>query len=295
MEVPSLCKRRRAPIDDALYNVRPPRDPVKVGLLDLPVELLRGIAAQVIFVHGELRAKLLRCWLLVCRRLAVVGYSALERITITPQQALGVRSFPSSSSAVDWLVSAPGQQMARRLASLSAFLGHVHHVRHVVLDQTAHYQPDEPDPRDAYRLWWGVVLPALSRLPSRSLSAGDGAVSALVDAPIGSVALRHLKLLHMCHSDREHWRGAVSVLKRHQQSLEGLVVDASCSAPIAEDGGEPWSVASLLGPVGCLPALTALTLCCPLTTTIAESVAAACPALESLALKPRYGEHDEGV
>lgn len=248
------------------------------------------------FVHGELRANPFRRWLLVCRRLAVVGYSALERITITPQLTFGVRSFPSSSSAVDWLVSAPGQQMERRLASLSAFLGHMHLVRHMVLDQTAHYRPDDPGRRDAYRLWWDMVLPALSRLPIRSLSAGEGAVSALVDAPIGTVPLRHLKLLPMCHSDREHWRGALSVLTRHQQSLERLVVDAFCSAPIAEGGGEPWSVASLFGPVGGLPALTALTLCCPLTTAIAKSVAAACPALESLTLKQDiYGEHDEGV
>lgn len=49
MEVPSLCKRRRAPIDDALDKVRPSQGPVEVGLLDLPDELLRGIAAQLFF------------------------------------------------------------------------------------------------------------------------------------------------------------------------------------------------------------------------------------------------------
>lgn len=132
--------------------------------------------------------------------------------------------------------------------------------------------------------WWAPLLPALSRLPIRSLSVYGLAVAALVDTQIGAVPLRHLHLRNMDATDKGHELVAAALLARHQRSLEGLVLDATPSfRSFRDDGfGDPvGSVASLLVNVGSLPALTVLTLCCPLTPAVAAAVEAACPGLGS--------------
>ncbi|KAK1861973.1 hypothetical protein I4F81_004549 [Pyropia yezoensis] len=169
------------------------------------------------------------------------------------------------------------------MASLAAFLSHTPCLCHVesgeVTQGSYHYDLAGVAPR-----WWAPLLPALSRLPIRSLSVYGLAVAALVDTQIGAVPLRHLHLRNMDATDKGHELVAAALLARHQRSLEGLVLDATPSfRSFRDDGfGDPvGSVASLLVNVGSLPALTVLTLCCPLTPAVAAAVEAACPGLGS--------------
>lgn len=81
------------------------------------------------------------------------------------------------------------------------------------------------------------------------------------------------------------------MLARHQQSLEDLRVEITYS----DEDFEEWSVAHLLSNVGGLPSLKALTLSCHMTSAIAATVAAACPALEFLRLRDEGGLDDEKV
>lgn len=142
---------------------------------------------------------------------------------------------------------------------------------------------------DAVRLWWSFLLPAMAHQPIRALTVSGAAVSALASAQIGAVALRSLELFSVDFADRGHGRGATSVVACHKRSLENLQVRVGVPslAPVLDvDSVEVWSITSLLGDVGILPALKALDLTCHLDRTVAAAVAAACPALECLAVQP---------
>lgn len=128
------------------------------------------------------------------------------------------------------------------------------------------------------------MLPAVSRLPLHSLTAHGTAVAALADAPAAIVPLRRLALFAADRHDAGHLRGTSLMLARYQHSLQALRLHTVGNAGTsAADAADPWSVASLLGSVGSLPVLTALSLN-GITPVDAAAVATACPSLEALSM-----------
>lgn len=152
--------------------------------------------------------------MLTCRRLATVGYSSVQCISIELAGSLDVATGSPPSSGGELLSSIDGQRMARRLGSLCAYLSRVYHVSNVVLNDC---HPSEY----ISIVWWGVVLPALAYLPIRSLSVRGAAVSMLAPAAqIGRMPLRRLNLSLLDFSHLDHVRGAAAVVGRHQRTLK---------------------------------------------------------------------------
>lgn len=249
-----------------------------VGLTDLPDELLLLVAQRVAAVRGKFCVRELLPWLRTSRRLAAVGYCAVPHVTLTPRLDLCLQ--PPRAAEVGQTAAATDP----RLVSLLAFLGRTRHVRDAALRPAACCWRHERELAAGWRAWWFAVLPALSRLPLRSLTAHGTAVAALADAPAAAVPLRCLVLFAVNRHDAGHLRGATLMLARYQQSLQTLRLHTVGNAGTsAADAADPWSVASLLGIVGSLPALTALSLY-SITPADAAAVATVCPALESLAM-----------
>lgn len=273
----------KRPAHDPAVERQQPRGPDGVRLTDLPDDLLRVVAQRVADVPGQYVAGELLPWLLTCRRLATVGYSVVERLTVSPRLHLCSSSCILPGSTVKDLEGSQGQETVQRLSSLLGFLSHVHYVRAVKLQLSACCRRHECETMDVSNLWFGSVLGALSRQPIRSLTACGAAVSALADRQTGSVPLLRVELRCMDLCDEGHERGATSVLSQHQRSLEVLRMDFVFNSRKKELSRRPWSVKSLLRHIGSLPALKELSLDA-MSSADAAAVAAACPELESLTL-----------
>lgn len=287
---PSRCDQR-TPVCDAAVERQPPRAPVVVALTDLPDDLLLVVAEHVAAVRGKFCVRELLPWLRTSRRLAAVGYCAVPRVTLTPRLDRCLR--PPRAAGDGQSAAAPGEQTDPRLASLLAFLGRARHVRDAVLRPSACCGRHERELAAGWRAWWLAVLPALSRLPLRSLTAHGTAVAALADAPAAAVPLRTLGLGAVDRHDAGHLRGATLMLARYRQSLQALGLHTvSNTGTSAADAADAWSVASLVGCVGNLPALTSLSLH-GITAADAAAVAVACPALESLTMKGKEARDEQ--
>lgn len=292
-EGPSRSRER--PTYATAVERQPPLGSDGVGLTDLPDELLRVVAQRVADVYGEFVVAALLPWLMTCRRLAAVGYSAVERLTLSPRLYVCSSSRRPPSSAAEDFVSARGKQTLWQLKSLVAFLKRVHCVRTVQLQLVPCCCRHEYETTFESGLWLSAVLRALSHLPIRSLTACGAAVSALADAQTGSVPLRRVDLCGMNCYDEGHGQGAISVLVRHQRSLEVLRMGfVGNTTESAGNENRAWSVESLLNDIGRLPALKALTLD-GMSAAAAAAVAAACPELESLTVLADYELLDERV
>lgn len=260
-----------------------------VGLLDLPDDLLRAVAQRVMTGADGAGVRSLRPLLLTCRRLGGAAYSSVERLLVVPCGALDVLHHcyvPRPGAEALRVQTLAGAEMARRLSSLTSFLGRLPHFRGVELcDRLGACGPHARD--ESSRLWWGALLPALPRGRVSSLAARGRAVAALAATDAAFGPLRRLELIDLCARNVGHAHGASLVVARHQQTLEELSVARGCQHEASVGGAgvvDAWSVASLVGSLSRLPVLTALTLTCDLTSATAAAVAAACPALEGLTL-----------
>lgn len=211
MEGPSRADQW-ATVRGAGIERQPLRASVAVGLTNLPDDVLVDVAQRVAAVRGQFCVRELRPWLRTSRQLAEVGYSAVLRVTLAPRLDLCLR-LPQA---------APSEQADPWLGPVLAFLGRVPHVREAELRPAACCSRHERGQADMLPVWWGTVLPALPRLPLRSLTARGAAMAALADAPAGVVPLRRLELCAVGRHDAGHLRGDTSMLARYKQSLQDL-------------------------------------------------------------------------
>lgn len=121
------------------------------GLLDLPDDVLRVVAQREMYGRHLRDIRALVPLLLTCHWLAAVGCSSVECLSIRRGFAFDLCP-PRRGSSVEPLVSTSRDRMARHLASLCAFLSHVHRLRDVDLSDWAEQTTREPGEMATFRL-----------------------------------------------------------------------------------------------------------------------------------------------
>lgn len=267
--------------------------PRPARLLDLPDELLRGVAARMVggAPCGTNDLVALLPLLLTCRRLAAVAYSSVTGLSVMELwegQVLGLLAgrpmevpptglLATGLPATRLLASPWDRQAGRPLAAVIALLGRTPHVRTLTLICSPEWPAPALPGSQVGSTFWGPLLRAVAALPIRTLMVGGHAASsALLDARVSAVPLKHFRVWGVDLSDGDQRRGVTSVLARHGRTLPVMDLHNTTDGPIGPEG---WGcsggfTAPFLRSIGTLPALKELQLTCFLCHDVATAVAA---------------------